>query len=191
MASVRKLAQFTAFLIPSALLIGACTDVVASNSNFVVASITLSLGVSSFSLAGLYCTHQDLSPKYAAPLLGLTNTAGAIPGIAGVTTVGFLYDQTQSWELCLFLPSAILMISGAFVYVVFGENDFVDFDAPNANAPFKWEVKLKELLGGEGEALCMLNFHDDEEEEEEDERCASSTSHKEGEEEEPCVMNFP
>ena len=30
-----------------------------------VALISVALGLSSFSLAGLYCTHQDMSPKYA------------------------------------------------------------------------------------------------------------------------------
>lgn len=42
--------------------------------------------------------HQDLSPKYAPALLGLTNTVGALPGIGGVTAVGLLYDATDvSW----------------------------------------------------------------------------------------------
>ena len=42
--------------------------------------IAASLGLSSFSLAGLYCNHADLSPRHASLLLGLTNTCGAIPG---------------------------------------------------------------------------------------------------------------
>lgn len=52
------------------------------------------LGLSSFSLVGLYCTHADLSPRYASALLGLTNTAGALPGILGVTATGVIYDAT-------------------------------------------------------------------------------------------------
>ena len=75
---VRKLAQCIAFLVPSAFLIAACTPNVADSTVLTVASITLALGISSFSLAGLYCTHQDLSPKYAPAMLGLTNTTGAI-----------------------------------------------------------------------------------------------------------------
>ena len=77
------------------LLLGSCTDLVADSTPLTVASITLSLGISSFSLAGLYCTHQDLSPKYAPAMLGLTNTVGAVPGILGVMTVGFIYDQVR------------------------------------------------------------------------------------------------
>ncbi len=49
---------------------------------------------------------QDLSPEYAGALLGLSNTAGALPGILGVTSVGFLLDLTQSWGASLFYPTA-------------------------------------------------------------------------------------
>ena len=50
--------------------------------------VTLSLGLASFSLAGLYCNHADLSPRYASVLLGMTNTTGALPGIVGVAFTG-------------------------------------------------------------------------------------------------------
>lgn len=71
-------------------------------------------------------------------MLGLTNTAGAVPGIVGVTTVGILYDLTQSWELALFVPSAFFMLTGAAVYTFLCDNSPVDFDAAN-NQPFAWE----------------------------------------------------
>lgn len=50
--------------------------------------IATALGLASFSLAGLYCNHADLSPRYAPVLLGLTNTSGAVPGIVGVAVTG-------------------------------------------------------------------------------------------------------
>jgi hypothetical protein len=50
--------------------------------------VALSLGLASFSLAGLYCNHADLSPRYSSILLGLTNTTGALPGIVGVAITG-------------------------------------------------------------------------------------------------------
>lgn len=50
--------------------------------------VALSLGLASFSLAGLYCNHADLSPRYAPILLSLTNTTGAVPGIIGVACTG-------------------------------------------------------------------------------------------------------
>lgn len=59
---VRKLAQGIAFLIPTALLLAVCSPEVAGDSTLTVAGITLALGVSSFSLAGLFCTHQVCTP---------------------------------------------------------------------------------------------------------------------------------
>jgi MFS transporter, ACS family, solute carrier family 17 (sodium-dependent inorganic phosphate cotransporter), other len=62
--TVRKMAQATAFLAPAAFL--AAAAVCASgpeDSGMLVACITAALGMSNFSLAGLYCTHADMSPK--------------------------------------------------------------------------------------------------------------------------------
>lgn len=59
---------------------------------------------------------QDLSPKYASALLGITNTAGAIPGVLGVTMAGYLLDTTASWANALFIPTAICQLFGAAVY---------------------------------------------------------------------------
>ncbi|GFH22589.1 MFS domain-containing protein, partial [Haematococcus lacustris] len=82
---VRKAIQGTSFLAPLALLLLACTEHVVHDRTASVACITAALGLSSFSLAGLYCTPQDLSPKYASALLSMSNTAGALPGVIGVT----------------------------------------------------------------------------------------------------------
>ena len=63
--------------------------------------ITLGLGLASCSLAGLYCNHADLSPRYAGILLGLTNTTGALPGIMGVAITGALLDLTGASAGCV------------------------------------------------------------------------------------------
>lgn len=57
-STVRKLMQNIAFVLPTGLLLAACTPAVADDPTATVAAITVSLGVSSFSLAGLFCTHQ-------------------------------------------------------------------------------------------------------------------------------------
>lgn len=85
-------------------MLAACTPEVADNSGATVAAITVALGISNFGLAGLFCSHQDISPKYAPILLGLTNTTAAIPGVLGVASVGYLFERTESWEVALFLP---------------------------------------------------------------------------------------
>ncbi len=114
---VRRLAQCTAFLTPAVCLTGAALS---DDGATRVALITASLGMASFSLAGLYCNHADLSPKYAPLLLGCTNTAGAIPGIFGVALTGVLLDRTDSWGLALFAPCVLLFVAGSFVFCTFG-----------------------------------------------------------------------
>jgi ACS family sodium-dependent inorganic phosphate cotransporter len=156
---VRKLAQGAAFLVPSACLLAAsalaggvsdaaadaatAADVDLWAARITVALITAGLGASSFSLAGLYCTHQDLSPKYSSAMLGLTNTAGAVPGIVGVAATGWLYDVTGSWAAALFLPTVFFLVTGAGVYTFFGSNAPEDFDAPGLDAPFAIEAPLR------------------------------------------------
>lgn len=134
---VRKGAQTAAFLGPAACLTGASMihdDPIAS-----MALVTLSLGLSSFSLAGLYCNHADLSPKYAPFLIGATNTAGAIPGIVGVVFVGFIYDKTDSWALSLFAPSIVLFVIGTIVFIRYGTATPQNFERKSRNSKFSWE----------------------------------------------------
>lgn len=66
---------------------------------------------------------QDLSPKYASALLGITNTAGALPGVLGVTAAGYLLDTTASWALALFIPTAICQLFGSVVYTALASSE--------------------------------------------------------------------
>lgn len=107
-----------------------------------IACISLALGLNSFALSGLYCTHQDMSRRYAGPLLGLTNTSGAVPGIVGVAVVGVLLDATDSWQLALFAPIIACFLAGTFVYVRHASSEEQDY---SDNTPFAWEGRLREL----------------------------------------------
>ena len=140
--TVRKAAQCAAFLGPACCLGAVC---VTESGPATVALITISLGLASFSLAGLYCNHADLSPKYAPVLLGLTNTSGAIPGIMGVVFTGFLYDKTSSWEWSLFLPSIFFFLTGSLSFALYGSADRQDF---SDNEPFTVETWVNGLWKG-------------------------------------------
>jgi ACS family sodium-dependent inorganic phosphate cotransporter len=65
-----------------------CVPPLPSSAFLPAGLVALSLGLASFSLAGLYCNHADLSKRYSSILLGLTNTTGALPGIVGVAITG-------------------------------------------------------------------------------------------------------
>ncbi|XP_024374370.1 probable anion transporter 6, chloroplastic [Physcomitrium patens] len=125
---VRKVCQSIGFLSPAA-----CMAFAALSPKFNpwvdVAILTAGLGLSSFTLAGLYCTHQDISPKYASVLLGITNSIGAIPGVLGVALVGIILDRTQSWNLALFVPSIFFYLTGALVWNIFASSKPQSFES--------------------------------------------------------------
>eukprot|EP00798_Chlamydomonas_sp_ICE-L_P002986 gene2986-12994_t len=139
LTKVRKLAQGIAFIGPAMCMLacafltpagqgpaGGVADAAAAANAPVAAIVTLlsvSFALGAWSRAGLYCNHQDLSPKYAGALLGITNTAGALPGVLGVTAAGYLLDQTNSWALALFLPTAVCQIFGAIFYTIFASSE--------------------------------------------------------------------
>ncbi|GMH45561.1 hypothetical protein BSKO_13518 [Bryopsis sp. KO-2023] len=136
-ATVRKLAQCTAFLGPFLCLAGASQH---QDDMFMnVGLVTLALGLASFSLGGLYCNHQDLSQKYSSFLLGLTNTVAAVPGIAGVLLTGMILDQTGDWPTALFAPAMFFFLAGSVVYGIYGRAEPLSFDD---NAPFDIEVNF-------------------------------------------------
>lgn len=138
-STVRKIAQGIAFLAPMCCLIAASLS---DDGILDVIYITAALGLGNFSLAGLYCNHQDLSEKYASIMLGITNTVGALPGIMGVAITGFLLDQTGSWSLSLFVPSIGFFLTGAVVYGLYGSGEKQDL---SDNEPFGFERRFKEL----------------------------------------------
>ena len=130
LTAVRKLSQGIAFVGPAACM-AACAALTpaapaaAAPAQTALLVLLLSLGfaLGAWSRAGLYCNHQDLSPKYASALLGITNTAGALPGVLGVTSAGYLLDATGSWPLALFLPTAACQLFGAAFYTAFASSE--------------------------------------------------------------------
>lgn len=89
-----------------------------------------------------------MSPKYSSVLLGMTNTAGSVPGIVGIVLVGYLLDHTHSWFWSLFAPSVFFMSTGALVYTFFASNEPQDFDSGDGE-PFAVEEWLARMRGKE------------------------------------------
>lgn len=123
----RKICQGVSFLGP-ALCMLACAKLTpaagaAFNAPLLVGILSLAFALGAWARAGLYCNHQDLSPKYAGALLGITNTFGAFPGVLGVTSAGILLDMTNSWALALFLPTAACQIIGLIVYSLLASSE--------------------------------------------------------------------
>ena len=131
--NVRKFSQGIAFAGP-ALCMLACAQLTPAAgalgtppTALLVGVLSLAFGRWAWARAGLYCNHQDISPRYAAALLGISNTAGALPGVLGVTAAGYLLDATGSWAQALFLPTAACQVFGLVVYSAFASSKRIKF----------------------------------------------------------------
>ena len=54
-----------------------------TNTATAVTFVTLAVGLNALVHAGFIINHLDIAPRFAGILMGITNMAGAIPGIAG------------------------------------------------------------------------------------------------------------
>ncbi|MEM7220579.1 MAG: ACS family MFS transporter [Pseudomonadota bacterium] len=78
-----------------------------------------------FGMGGYGVNHMDLGPKHAGTLMGITNTAGTIPGIIGVYVTGWILNTTGSWEV-VWQTTAGVTLFGMLFYLLFasGEKQF-------------------------------------------------------------------
>lgn len=84
----------------------------------------LVLGLAAFALSGFAVNHLDIGPRYAGILLGLSNTAGTLPGIVGVGLTGWILEATGSWTL-VFQISAAVYVFGGVVWLLFATGKLV------------------------------------------------------------------
>jgi ACS family sodium-dependent inorganic phosphate cotransporter len=140
---VRKTMQAVAFMGP-ALAMGTAAYV--EEPVATVGLLTLGLSLGAFSYAGLYSNHQDLSPKYASILLGMTNTCGALPGVIGVPLTGYLLKETENWELSMFFPAMFFYVTGTIVFAKYGSGD----RQPFTGQPMPIEGEIVDRSGGGG-----------------------------------------
>jgi ACS family sodium-dependent inorganic phosphate cotransporter len=75
--------------------------------------------VGAFVTGGFAVNHMDVAPRYAGTLMGITNTAGTIPGIIGVYITGLILQATHSWAL-VFDVTAGVTLFGLVFYLIFG-----------------------------------------------------------------------
>ncbi|MEQ8659228.1 MAG: MFS transporter, partial [Gammaproteobacteria bacterium] len=76
------------------------------------------LGLAALTWSGFVPNHLDIAPRYADVLMGITNTAGTVPGIIGVYVTGWLVDTTGTYAAAFALCAAV-NIFGAVVWLFF------------------------------------------------------------------------
>ena len=119
---VRKLMQTIAFggLATCLFLIGFVESVWAAIGILCLGKVFSAAGIGGHSV-----NHMDIGPRHAGTLMGITNTAGTIPGIVGVYVTGLILEFTGSWAL-VFQVTAGVTLFGMIFYLLFasGEKQF-------------------------------------------------------------------
>ncbi len=70
---------------------------------------------------GFGVNHLDIAPRGAGIIMGLSNTAGTIPGIMGVYISGLILAATDSWAL-VFQTAAGVLTFGLLFYLFFASS---------------------------------------------------------------------
>ena len=113
---VRKTMQITG-LVGAALFMLAARDVTSANVAFGL--MCGALGTLSLTWAGFLPNHLEIAPRYADVLMGITNTAGTVPGVVGIALTGWLVDVTGTYTTAFALAAGV-NIFGAVVWLLFG-----------------------------------------------------------------------
>ncbi|KAL8499977.1 hypothetical protein ACS0TY_019831 [Phlomoides rotata] len=116
--TVRKIMQSIGFLGP-AFFLTQLTNV--KTPGLAVLCMACSQGSDAFSQSGLYSNHQDIGPRYAGVLLGLSNTAGVLAGVFGTAATGYIL-QKGSWD-DVFRVAVALYVIGTLVWNCFSTGE--------------------------------------------------------------------
>lgn len=116
LTTVRKTMQITG-LVGAALFMLAARDVTSANLAFGL--MCGALGTLALTWAGFLPNHLEIAPRYADVLMGITNTAGTVPGVIGVAITGWLVDVTGTYTTAFALAAGI-NIFGALVWLLCG-----------------------------------------------------------------------
>jgi ACS family sodium-dependent inorganic phosphate cotransporter len=116
---VRKLMQGIGFGGAAATLL-ALTFV--ESAGVAVAVMCASAVLGGAASAGFGSNHLDIAPRHAGTLMGLSNTAGTLPGVIGVTLSGWLVDVTGSWSMVFYVAAGV-KIFGLVAFLAFAKGE--------------------------------------------------------------------
>ncbi|KAJ4953111.1 hypothetical protein NE237_029943 [Protea cynaroides] len=116
--AVRKIMQSIGFLGP-AFFLTQLSHI--RTPALAVLCMACSQGSDAFSQSGLYSNHQDIGPRYAGVLLGLSNTAGVLAGVFGTAATGYIL-QRGTWD-DVFKVAVALYIIGTLVWNFFSTGE--------------------------------------------------------------------
>ncbi len=87
-----------------------------------IAVMSIGTALGAFVTGGFAVNHMDIAPKYAGTMMGITNTAGTIPGVVGVYVSGLILEWTGSWVI-VFQTAAAITLFGLVFFLVFASSE--------------------------------------------------------------------
>ncbi|KAB7499893.1 putative inorganic phosphate cotransporter, partial [Armadillidium nasatum] len=96
LVQVRRWAMVAALYGPMVCLIGMCF--VDCNSAAAVAILFLGGTLNGAMFCGYMCSHADISPRFSASLMGITNTIATIPGFVSPAITGAITNNNNTIE---------------------------------------------------------------------------------------------
>ncbi|KAE8813396.1 putative anion transporter 2, chloroplastic [Hordeum vulgare] len=118
---VRKIMQSIGFIGPGVSLL--CLRF-AQTPSVAAVIMTAALGLSSCSQAGYFCNVQDIAPKYAGSLHGMTNGIGTVAAIVSTVGAGYFVQWLGSFQAFLTL-TAVLYFSATVFYNIYATGDLI------------------------------------------------------------------
>ena len=90
--------------------------------------LTLCLGACGLARGGFSVNHMDIAPRYAGILMGISNTAGTVSGIIGVSATGFMLESAGGGQhaggwLRAHAIASCMAVVGIGIFIVFGRGE--------------------------------------------------------------------
>lgn len=92
------------------------------SAGLAIAVMSVGTGLGAFVTGGFAVNHMDIAPRHAGTLMGITNTAGTIPGVVGVYASGLILQATDSWAV-VFQVAAAITVVGLVTFLAFGRGE--------------------------------------------------------------------
>ena len=118
-STVRKLMQAAGLLGASAFMLLIAQPASPTGAILIMCG---ALGALGLTWAGYAPNHLEIAPKHADILMGITNTAGTLPGIIGVAVAGWMLDTTGSYASVFLLAAGITSV-GALAWILFSKSE--------------------------------------------------------------------
>ena len=90
-----------------------------------IALLSFTLACSSVGVSGYWANIIDIGPRFAGPLLGISNTVATLPGVFGNLSTGWILDASGgNWNLVFGLAIALNLLALA-VFLRFAQGHVV------------------------------------------------------------------